>query len=78
MKKENPSKVVIIPRPPAAAESEESTSQEPIIQTQSAMPASMPPAPPAPAGEEAPKAVEAEPAKRRVCKSKLPKKPITQ
>ena len=77
MKKETPSKVVIIPRPPAATESEESASQEPIICTRSAKPASMPPPAPAPApAEEAPKAEEAKPVKRRVCKTRLPKKPI--
>lgn len=77
MKKETPSKVVIIPKPPVAA-NEDTSSQDPVIATKSMCP----PMPPAPAAEEeAPKIPQADaekPAKRKVCKTKLPPKPVPQ
>jgi len=74
MKKENPSKVVIIPRPPVSAE-EDTNPQDSVIATKSMVP----PKPPVPEAEgEAPQPPVPEAAKpaKRVCKAKLPKKPV--
>ena len=76
MKKTTPSKVIINPRPPAATASEESAQDTTVIQPKSLIPDQMPPAPPVPPAEEAHGPGVAAPAKGKVCKTKLPQKPI--
>ena len=71
MEKENPSKVVIIPRPPASS-TEDASSQSTVITPKSAKPAGVPPAPPIPEGE------TLETVEEEIDKTKLPQKPISE
>ena len=80
MKKENPSKVVIIPRPPVNPEVE-TTATAPAMRTMSATP-TPPPAPETnPETDLSPAGIpEAKPLKelkkRAACKTRTPKKPV--
>ena len=70
MRKANPSKIVINPRPPAVTDNETNV-QDPVCAPKSVAPPA-PPAPPAP-GEEPKPAPKKEPV---IDQKKLPKKPI--
>ena len=74
MEKENPSKVVIIPRPPASS-TQDPSSQGSVITTKSAKPTTAPPADPIPPSPEGEKPVTTE---EEIDKTKLPEKPITK